>query len=222
MKYSHFIVISVIFKLVKISAYHCTKSVWWLTTCFTKFSILIKVSWQKRHIGNSCAFVPLYLHRFNHLSIFFKNLWTERTGGNHKASGGCQYGSELPHHWQTYQGRKVLRTITSIQTFDHFSFFIKDIVTEGAGEVWMNQGKVRSPSLLRCNWLDQNVVMRKIYPTKAWPTKHIYIKHIIYSYLKKSDIPAEWERRDYSSLIFFLWVSKPSLKSIWFVNYLTP
>ena len=46
-----------------------------------KFSIHIKVSGKKRHIGNSFVFIPLYLHRFNHFSLFFKNLWTERTGG---------------------------------------------------------------------------------------------------------------------------------------------
>ena len=26
-------------------------------------------------------FIPLYLHRFNHFSLFFENLGTERTGG---------------------------------------------------------------------------------------------------------------------------------------------
>ena len=49
--------------------------------CFTKFFILIKVSYQKRHIGNSYVVIPLNLHRFNHFSLFFGNLGTERTGG---------------------------------------------------------------------------------------------------------------------------------------------
>ena len=49
--------------------------------CSTKFSILIKFSGQKRYIGNSYMFIPLYLHRFHHFILFFENLGTERTGG---------------------------------------------------------------------------------------------------------------------------------------------
>ena len=49
--------------------------------CFTKLSILIKVSGQKRLIGNSFLFIPMYLHRFNHSSLFFENLRTKISGG---------------------------------------------------------------------------------------------------------------------------------------------
>ena len=48
---------------------------------FTQFLILIKVSGQKRHIGNSYVFLLLYLHRFNHFSLFFDNLGSEGIGG---------------------------------------------------------------------------------------------------------------------------------------------
>ena len=52
----------------------------WLAVCFTKLSILVKVSWLKRHIGNSFVFIPLYLQRFNHFSLFFENLGTKKQG----------------------------------------------------------------------------------------------------------------------------------------------
>ena len=35
---------------------------------------------EKTH-GKILCFILLYLHRFNHLSLFFENVWTVRTGG---------------------------------------------------------------------------------------------------------------------------------------------
>ena len=102
--------------------------------CFTKFSILIMVSSQKRHIGNYCLFLPLYLYRFNHFSLFFDNLWTEGTEGIIKLVAVVNMILNF------------LITDKSImaEMLNHFSLFIKDLGTEGEGEVGMIQGRVRS------------------------------------------------------------------------------
>ena len=111
----------------------------------------------KTHIGNFCVFKPLYLHRFNHFSLFFDNLVTERTEGIIKLVAVVDM---LLNFLITYKSIIAERSyvpsqVSKCSTTSAFSS--KMLVQKGHGKVgpFKDKSEVYEPNspfrLLRCN-----------------------------------------------------------------------
>ena len=142
--------------------------------CFTQFSILIKVSWQKRYIGNSPVFIPLCLHSFNHLSLFFENLGIERTGGISKL---VVVVDMVLNFFITDKSIMAKRSPVPSQVFKS-----KILVQKGQGKFGLSEEKsevsktITQLSLLNGpDWTKMLLMIKKKIPWKAWPTKQIYL-----------------------------------------------
>ena len=140
--------------------------------CFTKFSILTKVSSQKSHIGKSYLIIPLYLHRFNHFSLFSENIGTERTGVIIRVVAVVNM---VPNFLITDKSFLAERSNVPSQVSKCSSTSARSssiLVPKGQGNLGWSKDKSKVSkintlfSLLRCNWLYQCCKLAKFLHQK--------------------------------------------------------
>ena len=115
-----------------------------------------------------CTYIGSITYAFS-LKIFW-----ERSGENHKASGGCRYGSQLLITDKRIMAERssVPSQVSKRSTTSDFSS--KILVQKRQGKLWWfkDKSEVSEPnspfSLLRCNWKDP----KKILKNKISPKKH--------------------------------------------------